>query len=61
VPSKIYEAEHWRERAADARKQAARMSDRKARRQMLLVAAGYEVMAARNEERTAGRKPKRNG
>jgi len=44
-------AEHWRERAAEARAVAATLNDPIARAQMLAVAAGYDRMAIRAEER----------
>jgi hypothetical protein len=43
----------WRLRAEEARVQAEQMSDPLLRRKMLLVAASYENMALRAEERLA--------
>jgi hypothetical protein len=41
----------WRERASQARANAARIDDFKARHSMLIVADEYERIAARAEER----------
>jgi hypothetical protein len=44
-------AKHWTERAEEARVQAEQMDDPVAKRTMLSIAAGYEQLAARAEER----------
>jgi hypothetical protein len=45
------DAQHWRDRAEEARVQAADMRDPQARRQMLVIADGYDHLAQRAEER----------
>ena len=44
-------AEHWSERAEEARVQAEQMNDPEAKRMMLAIVAGYEQLAARVEKR----------
>ena len=44
---------HWRERAAEARKNAEQMSDAESKRTMLEIAAAYEKLAQRAERRSS--------
>jgi hypothetical protein len=53
VPSKIFDAQHWLDRAEEARLQAEEMTQPAAKREMLLIAAGYRRLAQHAEERTA--------
>ena len=54
----VFDAQYWRDRAEEARLHAAEMTHPPARREMLLVAAGYRRMAQHAEERTAHKKPR---
>jgi hypothetical protein len=45
MSSTIEDAEHWRERAREARDQAEQMSSPEARQQLLEIAAAYERLA----------------
>jgi hypothetical protein len=47
-------AEHWLERAREAREMAAQMKDGDAKRAMIEVADGFEKVAKRAEAREAG-------
>ena len=47
-------AEHWLERAREAREMALKMQDGQARQAMLNIAEGYEKVAKRAEAREAG-------
>ena len=47
-----YDAKHWLDRAEEARRQADELTHPPARREMLLIAAGYERLAQHAEERT---------
>jgi hypothetical protein len=51
-------AEHWRARAAEARATADQLDDAVARRTMLRIAASYDKLAQKAEERT-GPKPRK--
>jgi hypothetical protein len=51
VSSIIADPEHWRDRADEARALAAQIDDPVARRAMLVIAEGYEIIAKRAEER----------
>jgi hypothetical protein len=44
-------AKHWRDRAEEARANAEQMNDLEAKRQMSEIAAGYERLAQRAEQR----------
>ena len=44
-------AQHWRDRAEEARAHAEQMNDPEAKRQMFEIAAGYERLAERAERR----------
>jgi hypothetical protein len=44
-------AKHWRDRAEEARTNAAQMNDPEAKRQMSEIATGYERLAQRAEKR----------
>ena len=52
VPSEI-DAQHWLDCAEEARLQAEEMTHPPAKREMLLIAAGYQRLAQHAEERTA--------
>jgi hypothetical protein len=53
--SHINDPKHWRHRAAEARAMAESLTDDpEAKQQMLKVAADYEKLAKRAEERSAG-------
>ena len=54
MPSTFGTAEHWLERAREAREMAAQMQDGEAKQAMLSVAKGYEKVAKRAEAREAG-------
>jgi hypothetical protein len=56
VPSKTFDAQYWQERAEEARLQAEEMTHPPAKREMLLIAAGYQRLAQHAEERTARKK-----
>jgi RNA polymerase sigma-70 factor (ECF subfamily) len=55
MPSATHEPEYWLNRAEEARAQAKRMITPEARREMLLIAAGYQRLAE-HADRTASRK-----
>jgi hypothetical protein len=44
-------AEHWRDRAEEARTHAEQLTDPEAKRMMLSIAESYEKLAQRAEER----------
>jgi hypothetical protein len=50
----INDPKYWRYRAAEARAMAESLTDPEAKQQMLKVAADYEKLAKRAEERSAG-------
>jgi hypothetical protein len=54
VPVVYGTAEHWLERAREAREMAAQMEDPVARQAMLAVADNYAIVAKRAEARAAG-------
>jgi hypothetical protein len=54
VPVVYGTAEHWLERAQEAREIAAQMEDPVARQATLAVAVNYEIVAKRAEARAAG-------
>ena len=47
----LNDAKHWQDRAEEARVHADQMSDPEARRMMLEVAAGYDKLAKRAEQK----------
>ena len=51
-------AQHWSDRAEEARLKAADMTDPQARRQMLMIAVEYRRLGG-HAERTAAKKPPR--
>jgi hypothetical protein len=52
--SHINDPKHWRSRAEEARAMAESLTDPEAKQLMLNVAADYEKLAKRAEERSAG-------
>ena len=56
MPSKVLDARYWLDRAEEARLQAEDLTHPPAKREMLLIAAGYRRLAAHAQERTARRK-----
>ena len=52
--SHINDPKHWRHRAAEARAMAESLTDPEAKQLMLNVAADYEKLAKRAEERSTG-------
>jgi hypothetical protein len=55
--SHINDPKHWRYRAKEARAMAESMTDPEAKRLMLNVAADYERLAERAEQRAGGMWP----
>jgi hypothetical protein len=55
MPSIVNDAKHWREPAEEARVHAEVMTDAEAKRTMLGIAAEYDRLAQRAEERSASR------
>jgi hypothetical protein len=51
----VYDAEHWRDRAEEARLIAEQKTDSHSRTTMLDIAAGYEMMAEFAAARREGR------
>jgi hypothetical protein len=51
--------EYWLNRAEEARRQAADITDRTTRREMLNIAAGYRRVAQLTKDETAEREPRR--
>jgi hypothetical protein len=49
-PSNRFEPQHWRERAIEARANAARMNDPNGKRLMLEIAVSYDQLAKKAEE-----------
>jgi hypothetical protein len=56
VPSEVRDADYWLDRAEEARLQAEEMTHPPARREMLLVAAGYRRLAQHARQRLSGRR-----
>ena len=54
MPSAFGTAEHWLQRAAEARTMAHGIEDGEAKRAMLAIAENYERIAKRAEARAAG-------
>ena len=54
MPLRFGSPKYWHERAEEARATAEGMSDPEAKRAMLVIAAGYELIAKRAEAREAG-------
>ena len=54
MPTIYGTAEHWLERARDAREMAAQITDAEAKQAMLDIAEGYEQVAKRAEAREVG-------
>ena len=52
--SHVNDPKHWRHRAAEARVMAESLTDPEAKQQMRKVAADYEKLAERAEERSTG-------
>ena len=52
-----YDASYWLDRAEEARRQAEEMTHPPAKREMLVIAAGYERLAQHAEERTRRLQP----
>ena len=52
MPSSGFDAEYWLGRAEEVRRHATTMIDPRVRREMFLIAAGYELLARHAEERT---------
>ena len=50
-------AQHWSERAEEARQEAVGMTNPQARREMLMIAAEYRRLAEHALERTARKRP----
>ena len=49
MPRRFGSPEHWRQRAKEARALAEKLSDAEAKKAMLRVAEGYELVAERAE------------
>jgi hypothetical protein len=58
VQSKLHDAQYWRDRAEEALRNADELTHPPARREMLLIAAGYKRLAEFAEDRTARKKPR---
>jgi hypothetical protein len=56
--SHLNDPEHWRDRAKEARAMAEGMTDSVSKQKMLDVAANYEHLAKRAEDRRTGNAPK---
>jgi cytochrome c553 len=59
--SHLNDPQHWRERAKEARAMAEEMVDPISKQNMLDVAANYEHLAKRAEDRRSGNIPKPRG
>ena len=57
MTSKIFDAQHWLDCAEEARLQAEEMTHPPAKREMLMIAAGYQRLGQHAEERTARNSP----
>ena len=53
--------QYWRDRAEQVRALADQVSNQKARDAILRIAAEYELLADRAQERLSGHNPKRSG
>ena len=56
--SQLNDPEHWRDRSKEARAMAENMADPVSKQKMLDVAANYEYLAKRAEDRRSGKAPK---
>jgi hypothetical protein len=56
-PHPITDPEHWRQRAQEMRDLAAEVQDPLFKQTMLRIAADYDRLATRAEERTRGERP----
>jgi hypothetical protein len=56
-PHLIYDPEHWRSRAEQARVVADSLKDPESKRSMLNIAEEYDLLAKRAEERSAKQPP----
>ena len=56
--SQLNDPEHWRDRSKEARAMAENMADPVSKQKMLDVAANYEYLAKRAEDRRSGKVPK---
>ena len=52
----VADAQYWQDRAEEARLQADEMTHPPAKREMLMISAGYQRLAQHAEERTARKK-----
>jgi hypothetical protein len=59
--SHLNDPEHWRDRAKEARAIAEDMADPVSKEKMLDLAANYEHLAKRAEDRSSGKIPKPKG
>jgi hypothetical protein len=59
--SHLNDPEYWRDHAKEARALAENMADPVSKQKMLEVAANYEHLARRAEDRKAGKAPKPSG
>src|SRR5262245_32840267 len=59
--SHLDDPEYWRDRAEQVRALADQVSNQKARDAILRIAAEYELLADRAQERLSGHNPKRSG
>jgi hypothetical protein len=57
-PSFINDPKHWRDRAQESRDRAQQMDDPEAKATMLRIAADYERLAERAEQRARGEAPR---
>jgi len=60
VPSEVADAQFWLDRAEEAQLQAEELTHPPARREMLMIAAGYRRLAQHAQVRTAGKKARRD-
>jgi cytochrome c553 len=58
LSSHLNDPEHWRDRSKEARAMAEGMADSVSKQKMLDVAANYEHLAQRAEDRRTGKAPK---
>jgi len=59
--SHLNDPEYWHDHAKEARALAEKMADPVSKQKMLEVAANYEHLARRAEDRRAGKAPKPSG